>query len=337
MKFSDLFSTIKTQWLDGGPDDIFFVQSEPGIGKSALAKSLGADRELGFDNVVDLNPSLLDTPDLAGIYLLGDEAQYLKSKHNEQIWRCRDGRNLIIWEEVPDSNIAMQNLVARWAYDHNVNGLTLSRDTFHIMLGNRSKDKSGAGRVSTKLANRVCVMEMEANLDDWVNDFAMPGNVNPIGIQFLRYKPDLFCKFDPDAPLGTNPTPRAWTRAFRTSERLDSLKYFEKIKGEVGEGPAAEFTAFRKIYIGLVSVEDIIMNPTGVKIPEDLSALYATVGHTSYHTTLGNVERISQFIERLPSDFSVMYWQDTLKRTPQVKTTKSFIKWATSAGNVILS
>jgi hypothetical protein len=337
MNFSALYETIKTQWIDGSADDIFFITSEPGIGKSALAKALGADPELGFDHVIDLNPSLLDTPDLAGIYLLGDEADYLKSKHNEQLYRCRDGKNLIIWEEVPDSNIAMQNLVARWAYDRNVNGLSLSDKTFHLMLGNRSKDKSGAGRVSTKLNNRTCNLTMDASLVDWVDNFALPNNVDPLGIQFLRYREPLFCKFDPDAEMGINPTPRSWTRAFRTSRRLDDLKYFEKIKGEVGEGPAAEFTAFRKIYMNLVSFEEVVMDPTGIKIPEDLSALYATVGHTSYNTNTGNVERVAQFIDRLPQDFQTMYWQDSLKRTSGLKGTKAFIKWASNAGNALFN
>jgi hypothetical protein len=57
----------------------------------------------------------------------------------------------------------------------------------------------------------------------------------------------------------------------------------------------------------------------------------------SHNTTAGNVERVAQFVERLPSDFGVMYWQDTIKKTPAVKATKTFIKWATSAGNVVLS
>lgn len=337
MNFSALYETIKTQWIDGGADDIFFVTSEPGIGKSAMGKALGADPELGFDNVIDLNPSLLDTPDLAGIYLLGDDADFLRSKHNEQLYRCREGKNLIIWEEVPDSNIAMQNLVARWAYDRNVNGLTLSDQTFHLMLGNRSKDKSGAGRTSTKLANRTCNLTMDASLADWVDNFALPTNVDPLGIQFLRYREPLFCKFDADAPMGINPTPRSWTRAFRTSRRLDDLKYFEKIKGEVGEGPAAEFTAFRKIYMNLVSFEEVVMNPTGVKIPTDLSALYATVGHSSYHTNVGNIERVAQFIERLPQDFQVMYYQDTMRRERKIMSTKPFIKWASAAGNSLFS
>lgn len=337
MNYSDIKATIKAQWTHGGPEDIFFLQSAPGIGKSALAKELGMDPDLKFDHVVEINGSLLDTPDLAGLALIGDQgSDVLQFKKSPLIAPCQEGKNLIIWEEVPDSNIAMQNLIARWAYDREVNGTKLSDQTYHIMLGNRSKDKSGAGRVSTKLSNRVCVMEMEASLDAWV-DWALVNNVNPVGIQFLRFKPSLFNEFNPDAHMGINPTPRAWVRAFRTADVLPDNLYFAKVKGEVGEGPAAEFTAFRKIYQSLISFEDIVMNPTGVPIPADLSAQFAIVGSLAFNTNPGNIDRVTEFVNRLPSDFGVMFWQDATKKVPALKTTKSFIRWATSSQNVLMS
>lgn len=340
MKFSQLQSLISTQWTDADNSrDIFFVQSAPGIGKSALAHAIAADPALGFDNVAEINASLMDTPDLAGLALMGDTgSDVLQFKKPPLLAPLQnpDHRNLVIWEEVPDSNIAMQNLVARWAYDGEVNGMRLSPNTFHLMLGNRSKDKSGAGRVSTKLSNRVCVLEMDPDLDDWV-DWALAANIDPVGVQFLRFRPNLFCEFNPDAHMGINPTPRAWERVFRTSPRLPTDLYFNKAKGEVGEGPAAEYAAFRKIYESLISFEEIVMNPTGVKIPSDLSAQFAIVGSISHKANPQNIERVAEFVERLPSDFGVMFWKDTLKRTPAIKSTKPFIKWATSSNNVLLS
>lgn len=335
MNFKDIHTAIKTQWLAGGPEDIFFLQSAPGIGKSALAKELGADPELAFDHVVEINGSLLDTPDLAGLALIGEQtSEVLHFKKSPLIAPCQTGRNLIIWEEVPDATIGMQNLIARWAYDKEVNGTKLSDQTFHIMLGNRSKDKSGAGRVSTKLSNRVCVLEMEANLDAWVN-WALDRGVNPIGVQFLRFKPSAFHDFNPDAPMGVNPTPRSWVRAFRTADALPEALYFQKVSGEVGSGPAAEYTAFRKIYQSLVSFDEVLANPKGTKIPTDLSAQFAIVGSLAHSCSEDNVDRVAVYVERMRSDFSVMFWLDAVRKTPAIKCTKVFVKWATSKTNVL--
>jgi len=338
MKFSQLQQLITTQWSDANASsrDIFFIQSAPGIGKSALAHTVA--QALNFDHVAEINASLLDIPDLAGLALLNGDSDVLQFKKSPLLAPLQgEGRNLCIWEEIPDAPMAMQNLACRVMYDGEINGMQISPNTYHLLLGNRSTDKSGAGRVSTKLTGRVDVLEMEPDLDDFVNWYMAQPNSNPVGAQFLRFKPDLFCKFDPDAPLGINPTPRTWERAFRTSDALPADLHFAKVRGAVGEGPAAEYAAFRKIYNALISFEDIIMNPKGVPLPTDLSAQYAIVGSLSHHTTPQNVERVADFVERIPPSFGVMYWQDTLKRTPAVKGTKAFIKWATSAGNVILN
>jgi len=52
---------------------------------------------------------------------------------------------------------------------------------------------------------------------------------------------------------------------------------------------------------------------------------------------MGNVERVAQFIERMATDFGVMYWHDVIRKTPAIKNSKPFIKWATAAGNIILN
>jgi hypothetical protein len=113
--------------------------------------------------------------------------------------------------------------------------------------------------------------------------------------------------------------------------------YFNKVKGEVGEGPAAEYTAFRKIWQSLVSFEDIVMNPSSVKIPSDLSAQFAIVGSVAHNVTPGNIERVAEFVDRLPSDFGVMFWNDAMRKTPALKATKPFIRWASSSANVIMN
>jgi hypothetical protein len=338
MRFSELYSLIKTQWLDAGPKEIFFLQSSPGIGKSALAWALGKDQDLGFDYTGDLNFSLLDTPDVAGLaYPSQDGLKVLQWQRSPLLIPFADGRNLCILEEMPDANVLMQNLGARLVYDRNVNGMKISDETFFLMLGNRSEDKSGAGRVSTKLSNRVCVLQMDAHLDDWIDNFALPNNLDPVLIQFLRFKPAVFSDFNPDAKMGVNPTPRAWERVARTSTKLSSPLYFQKVKGEVGEGPASEYAAFRKIYEGLVSFEEIVMNPTGVKVPTDPAVKYAIIGSVSHHNSKDNVERVAKFVERMTSEFQTMYWSDVVKKQPLLKATKPFISWATSSNNILLS
>lgn len=333
MRFSDIKTIISAHIAAGDTRTVFSIEGSPGCGKSALGNELA--KEHNFDHVVDLNLSLLDMPDVAGLALLGDQtSDVLKFKKSPLMAPLQTGRNLLIMDELADASISMQNLGRRVLWNREINGLKLSDETFIVTMSNRSIDKSGAGRMSGKVKTAVSRLAMESNLDDWV-DWALVNNIDPVLIQFLRFKPNLLDQYDADAEV--SPTPRQWHMVSNVPTTLPQHLFFEDVKGKVGEGAAAEYAAFRKIHDALVSFEDIVMNPKGVKIPSDLSAQYAIVGSVSHNTTPQNVERVAEFVERLPADFGVMYWQDTIKKTPAVKATKTFIKWATGSGNIILS
>ena len=229
----------------------------------------------------------------------------------------------------------MMNAMCRIVHDRHAGDLRLSDNLFIFATGNRTEDKSGANRLTTKLGNRLCVLEFDENLDDWV-EWALSNNIDPVDIQFLRFKPNLLSDFDPNRPYGTNPTPRQWEKVARLPKTMPTELYFSAVKGLVGEGAAAEHCAFRKIYDSLISFEDIVMNPEKVTIPKDLSAQYAIVGSLTNHTNPNNIERVEKFVSRLPVDFSVMFWQDAVKRTPKLRATKAFIQWASSNSNVLM-
>lgn len=332
LRYSAL-KTIAAAHIEAGDfRTTMFISGSPGCGKSALGYDLA--KQFPFDNVVDLNLSLLDTPDVAGLALLNGDSDVLSFKKSPMVAPLQTGFNLLIMDEFADATPAMQNLGRRLMWTREVNGLRISPETYVICMSNRTTDKSGAGRVSGKVKNAVSQFTMVSNLDDWV-DWAMDNNIDPIEIQFLRFKPDLLDKYDADADC--SPTPRQWELVNRVPTTLPADLYFADVASKVGEGPAAEYVAFRKIFASLISPEEVVMNPTGVKVPTDLSAQYAIVGSLSNFTNVGNVERVATFMNRLPSDFEVMYWQDSIKRAPALKTTKAFIKWATSNGNVVLS
>lgn len=333
MNLNNIRTIIKTQWLSGSRDN-FLLISSPGIGKSAVARQIGEDPELRFDGVLELNLSLLEQPDVVGLFYPG-EGSVLKLHASQYLAVMSRSNVLCILEELGDASLHMQNIGSRLIHDREINGVKIADGVRFIGCTNRKTDKSGAGAFSTKFTNRACVMEVDVDLDTWVSDYALPMGVNPVGIQFLRYRPQLFCAFDANAVHGINPTPRSWTNAFRISDSLPDSLYFETVKGYVGEGAAAEFTAFRKIYMKTVSIEDIVVNPTGVKVPEDLSALYATVGSAAHHTTVDNVDKVAKFITRLPKDFETMYWNDCLARNRKIKISRAFIEWATN-NNVLM-
>jgi hypothetical protein len=332
MKFSDIYSIVKAHIEAGDTQTVFSVLGSPGCGKSALGTKIGKD--FGFDFVWDANFSYLDLPDVAGLYFPGADGT-LDFKANPNLQRLTTGRNLLIIDEATDANMLMQNLARRMFWTREINGIKLSPETYVMLLGNRSQDKSGAGKFSGKVKNAISQFTMESNLDDWVEWALTDGNIDPLVIQFLRFKPGLLDDYKPDADC--SPTPRQWELVSRVPSTLPDSLYMLDVAAKVGEGPAAEFTAFRKIYQSLISFEDIIINPEGVPIPKDLSAQYAIVGSVAHNVKPDTAERAAKFITRMPSDFQVMFWTDSMRKTPAIKTCKPFIQWASSSANVIFN
>lgn len=339
-KYSELKSLITTQWAEPeGNAIVYLMLGKPGAGKSALARDIITSLGGTDETTVEFNASMRDPVDILGTP--NNNGEFTRWVPPEEFYKLRDVAGddrprFLNLEEITDANVPMQNALCRVIHDKCAGQLRLHHNLHIIGSGNRTEDKSGANRLTTKLGNRMRIHEFQENIQEWV-DWAQDKGIDPILIQFLRFKPQLLADFDPSRPHGVNPTPRAWERVSRISTKLPNDLYFAEVGGDVGEGAAAEFCAFRKVYESLVSLEDVLMNPTGVKVPDDLSALYATVGSCAYGATIGNMDRLAQFIERLPSDFSTMFWQDARKRDAKLKGTKAFVKWATANSNAVLN
>ena len=328
MKYSDLKQSIVSQFKHTSAVN-FLLLSQPGAGKSALARAIG--EELKFDNVVEFNASLRDPVDLLGTP--NNQGETTKWKKPDDLAKLESGRNLLIIEELTDCSLPMQNACCGLIYDRQVGELKLSKDTYIIASGNRTEDKSGANRLSTKLANRMRILDFDVSLDDWC-EWALNKGINPILVQFLRFKPDLLSSFEPNARV--SPTPRAWERVAHIPTDLPSDLYFANVAGDVGEGAAAPFTAFCKLYESLPDPDEIMMNPSKAVMPEKMDVLYALTGAIAHRVNKDNFDRAVEFINRMPPEFSVMCVSDAMKLKPEIKQTKAFVQWAVKNSGVVI-
>lgn len=327
MKYSDIYNSITKQFSKTNKV-VPYIEGAPGGGKSALAKQIGKD--LGFERVVLFFASLRDPVDLLGTPRNDTEVTVWKPPM--EFYQLQAGHNLLILDELSDAPTPMQNALCGLIYDGVAGAITLSDSTHIICTGNRTKDKSGANRVVSKLRGRVRTFEYTENIDDW-SEWALENNIDPILIQFLRFRPGLLSDFDPDKIC---PTPRNWERVSLIPDDLPSDLYFGNVAGDVGEGAAAEYVGFRKIYQGLPNIDALLMNPSTAEVPTDPAVRYALTGALARRASRDNFDRISEYVNRLPPEFSVMCVQDTIKLCPEVKQTKAFVAWAVANSNVLI-
>ena len=103
---------------------------------------------------------------------------------------------------------------------------------------------------------------------------------------------------------------------------------YECFKGAVGDGAAAEFEGFMRIYRKLPNPDAVLLNPTTSAVPTDPATLYALSGALSARASTGNIDRFGTYIARMPQEFSVLAMSSACRRDPELANTQAFTQWS---------
>jgi hypothetical protein len=334
MKFSNIALAAVAQFnAPQGNRVVPYIEGKPGGGKSALGRQIGIDLGIEPANIHQFFASLREPVDLMGIPKADDAEGISRWFPPEEIHKLATGRNLLILEELSDANVPMQNALCGLIHDRRVGSVHLSPETYIVATGNRTKDKSGATRIISKLGGRVRRFQFEENIDEWTN-WALSMNIDLLGIQFLRFRPGLLSDFNPDN--FSSPTPRTWEKAFMTPTNLPKDVFLESLQGDVGDGAAAEYVGFREVASEMPDVMQAIMNPAGCEIPTKPAVLYAFTGAVAHKTTKDNFDRVSELVDRMSPEFGIMLVNDATKLHPDIKSSRAFVAWAVKNASLFM-
>jgi hypothetical protein len=240
---------------------------------------------------------------------------------------------ILLFDDRNQAGADLQKVLANICQARTLHGAELPDGWQVISTGNRQSDRAGANRVLSHLRNRETVLELETHLDDWTG-WALNNGVKPEVVSFIRFRPNLLHDFD--AQRDQNATPRSWVEG--VSDVLGTVPAeaeFECFKGAVGEGAAAEFVGFVRIFRKLPNPDAILLNPTTSDVPSDPATLYALSGALAQRATEGNFERVCQYVERMPAEFSVLTVSYAARRNPDLANTQAFTQWSLKHQDVL--
>lgn len=109
------------------------------------------------------------------------------------------------------------------------------------------------------------------------------------------------------------------------------------IAGAIGTGAAAEYLAFSRIYRSLPSLDGILLDPMGSKIPEEPSAKAATCAGLAKKAAPSNIGAILQYTGRISREFEFMTVHLARRFCPECEQTKAMAQWQAANAKFLMA
>ena len=306
------------------------IEGPPGGGKTTIVHQVAEELDVP---VIERHMPTMLVEDFGILFPDGSAQLHYKLPDWFPVKGKAPEHGILLFDDRNQASSDLQKVLANICQARTLHGVPMPDGWQVISTGNRQGDRAGANRVLSHLRNRESVLELETHLDDWTS-WAMTNGVKAEVTSFIRFRPNLLHDFDPQRDQ--NATPRSWVEG--VSDVLGTVPAeaeFECFRGAVGEGAAAEFVGFVRIWRKLPNPDAILLNPTTTNVPTDPATLYALAGAIANRATEGNFERVCTYAERMPPEFSVLTISYAARRNPDLANTQAFTKWSINHQNVL--
>lgn len=291
----------------------------PGVGKSQGVRQIASniEKETGIRvYVTDVRLLLFNPIDLRGIPV-ADMNKRLAVWLRPKIFHMQseDCFNILFLDEISAAPASVQAAAYQITLDRKVGEHKLPDNCIVIAAGNRVTDKSVAVKMPKALANRLLHIEIEGYFSSW-HKWALTNNINHKVIGYLSENRNRLFGFDPSNDDLAFPTPRTWEMVSNILNSYDDdhIKSYPLIAGLVGNGPAAEFKSWCKVYANLPKIENIF-NGTETKVPSRTDELYALINSMTSYASSCKYDQVKignslNYAKGLPADYAELLLQN---------------------------
>ncbi|WP_027720867.1 ATP-binding protein [Maridesulfovibrio zosterae] len=306
-----------------------FIWGAPGVGKSQIVRQVAESMNY---KLTDLRAVLLDPVDLRGLPKISDEGDATWCSPS---FLPKEGKGILFLDELNAAPPLVQAACYQLVLDRKLGEYKLPDEWVVIAAGNRESDRAVTHRMPSPLANRFVHLDFETSVTDWL-DWAAANDIAEELRSFIKFRPNLLHDFEPSRNEKAFPSPRSWEFVSNIihSCPVPEVEY-ELFKGTVGEGAAAEFFGFSKIYRSLPDPEFILNSPAKAPIPEDPATIYALCESIASKANFENTENIMTYAARLPAEFAVLLVRNAVKKERSIVDCEGFVSWATANSDIL--
>jgi len=271
MRIRQIKELIKIRAEQSDPDAIMMI-GPGGIGKSAIVEQVG--QELGL-LVQKINLQHFYPEQLIG--LPKDREGWVKWLRPSVL---PEERCIVFLDELTNASALKQNAAMQLIYEKQVGDHRLHPDSLIVCAGNSPDDNLLAKALPSLVVNRMTMIKAEPpTIDEWLTDFAIPNDIDPLIRAFLKARPQYLFQ-QPPGPTSEQQfaTPRAWERLSKTLGvilKSDDVDFRQSaIIGDVGPEAGAAFAMFITAKMEVPTIDEFIEKR---KMPENPDALFILV------------------------------------------------------------
>ena len=315
----------------------------PGVGKSQIVAQVGQRHNVP---VIDIRLSQMEPSDLRGIpFREGNLVEWAIPAMLPEAQR-HGAQGVLFLDEITSAVPSVSAAAYQLILDRRLGDYSVPEGWAIFAAGNRQGDRGVTYTMPAPLANRFSHFEVDLNLDDWVA-WAYQNKMDERIIGFLRFRPELLCKFDPAHNPVAFPTPRSWEFAHRALQKFSDSPHLllNTLQACVGSAAGVELKAFVDHLHQMPDLDAILRGET-VKTPKEVDLQYAVasalVGRAiramSSPEALQVYGHILNYAKALPlREMGVMLVSDMLRAVGDpIFAAPEFAPWAESIGDVML-
>ena len=315
------------------------LKGAPGIGKSDIVAQAAKDSNA---KLIISHPVVSDPTDYKGLPFPsenGREAVFLPFGELNELINTKD-TTVFFLDDLGQAPASVQAACMQLILARRINGHKVSDKVVFFAATNRREDRAGVTGILEPVKSRFsAIIELTPDIDDWVS-WANQNNMPMMLVSFIQFKPDFLYKWKPTADMTNSPCPRTVASVGKMVNcNIPEKLEFEMFSGAAGQGFAAEFNAYRKVYMSLPKIEEIMDNAESMAIPTDPAKMFAISGYIAHNNTAKNIPKLYKYIVRMPLEFQTLVMKSTAKIAKninsKVTSTNEFLDWSVKNSAVI--
>lgn len=332
------------------------VESKPGMGKTSLFQQICEEARL---RLFLFHTSVNSPTDFRGLGFADRNADGLAKKATfltyDQMYEIQniDVPAMALFDDFGNTPESVQKACQQIFGARELSGKKLSETVCLGVATNRTTDCTGVIPILHAIKERWdTIVELEYEMEDhcewlWQQDAAVET------IYYIKFQgATLIREAKPTKDFVNIPSPRTvykldrWVKSWpeimgmfagqRHQEEKANSFLTEIGEGIVGKGYITAFMNFRRIYMHLPNLDEIVANPTTHPVPTETDIRMALEGALVNKSNIKNFDSIYAFLKRLDADESTACMMDIAQVKPELKKTKSFIDWATKNANYLI-